>query len=93
MNLNRPYLFLDLDDIMVTSKQYFFAKVNTLYNGMPFDFKCVNVLNKIIDEVNPVIIISSDWKLHYNLKQLNRIFVENKVNTTITDVTPDLWGV
>ncbi len=92
MNLNRPYLFLDIDDVMVTSKQYFFSKVNPLYDGMPFDFKCVNVLNKIIEEVNPIIIISSDWKLHYNLQQLNRIFAENKINSLVTDVTPDLWG-
>lgn len=77
---------------MVTSKQYFFSKVNPLYDGMPFDFKCVNVLNKIIEEVNPIIIISSDWKLHYNLQQLNRIFAENKINSLVTDVTPDLWG-
>jgi hypothetical protein len=92
MNSNRPYFFLDIDDVMVTSRQYFFSKPNTIYNGMPFDFKCVNVLNKIIEETNPVIVISSDWKLHYNLKQLNRIFAENGVNAVVDDVTPDLWG-
>lgn len=92
-NINKqPTIFLDLDDVMVTSNQYFFSKPHPVYDGMPFDRKCVKVINEIIERTNPIIIISSDWKLHYNLKQLNRIFVENKINAVVTDVTPDLWG-
>jgi hypothetical protein len=92
MNLNRPTLFLDIDDVMVTSRQYFFSKPNPTYNGMPFDPKCVKVLNEIIEKTNPIIILSSDWKLHFNFIQLNEIFKENGVNSEITDITSDLWG-
>jgi hypothetical protein len=40
-----------------------------------------------------IIILSSDWKIDYNLDMLNRIFEINKVNTKISDITPCLWGV
>lgn len=92
MNLNRPTLFLDIDDVMVTSRQYFFSKPNPIYNGMPFDSKCVKVLNEIIEKTNPIIVISSDWKFHFNFIQLNEIFKENDINGEIADITPDLWG-
>ena len=85
------YTFLDLDDVMVTSRQYF-GKYHKKYNGHPFDPKCVMVLNKIIEITKPIIIISSDWKLHFTIPELNKIFVENSVNAVVTDVTPSLWG-
>jgi hypothetical protein len=91
MNTNKPTLFLDIDDVLTTSKQYF-GKYHPKYNGHPFDPKCVKVLNEIIEKINPIIIISSDWKYHFTIEQLNEVFKLNGVNALITDITPSLWG-
>jgi hypothetical protein len=91
MNI-KPYLFLDLDDTMITTKQYFSKKLHPKYLTNPFDPKCVKVLNEIIEKTNPVIILSSDWKLRFTLDILNEIFKDNGVNSIITDITPDFWG-
>lgn len=91
MNSNK-YLFLDIDDVMVTSNQYY-GKYHKKYNGHPFDAKCVKVLNSIIESRNGLlIIISSDWKLHFTIPELNNIFKENNVNAVVTDITPSSWG-
>lgn len=92
--LNNPTIFLDFDDVMATTHQYYGKKRHPVFNIVyPFDPKCVKVLNSIIEITNPVIICSSDWKLHFNLEQLNQIFEWNGVNGKITDVTSSLWGV
>ncbi len=90
--MNRPHLFLDIDSVMVTSTQYYSKKLHPKYQTYPFDKKCVQVLNKIIEEVNPVIILSSDWKLHFELHELNEIFSDNGITASIGDITPSLWG-
>lgn len=90
---NKPHVFLDLDGVMVTSAQHYSKKLHPKYMTHKFDRKCVQVLNSIIEEINPVIILSSDWKLHFELNELNEIFKDNGVITSITDITPDLWGV
>ena len=89
---NNPFLIIDFDDVLTTSKQYF-GKYHSKYNGHPFDPKCVKVLNEIIEKTNPIIIVSSDWKLHFTIEQLNEIFEWNKVNAKVTDVTGSSWGV
>jgi hypothetical protein len=91
MNSN-PTIFLDIDDVLVTSKQYF-GRYSKKYNGHPFDSKCVKVLNEIIEKTNPIIVISSDWKQHFTQTQLSQIFVENCVNAVVDGVTDSSWGV
>ena len=96
MNLNKtenkPFLFLDIDGVMVTTTQYF-SKYHKDYDGHPFDPKCIKVLNEIIVKTNPVIILSSDWKLHFTLIEMNNIFKLNGINGVIFDYTSSLWGV
>jgi hypothetical protein len=92
MNSDSPILFLDLDDVMVTSNQYF-GKYHKKYDGHPFDPKCVKVLNSIIESVSGlVIVISSDWKNHFDLTKLNEIFEINGVTAVVTDTTGSAWG-
>lgn len=94
MNSNK-FLFLDIDGVICTTHQYNTnrKKWNPEYNLYPFDDKCVKVLNSIIEISKPIVILSSDWKNHYSLEALNRIFEINCVNTKISDITPNLWGV
>lgn len=89
---DKPYIFLDIDGVLATNAQFYMKKLHPKYKVYGFDKKCVQVLNKIIEEVNPVIILSSDWKHHFELHELNEIFSDNGVDSKITDITPDLWG-
>lgn len=88
---SKPTVLLDFDDVMVTATQHF-GRYHKEYNGYPFDAKCVKVLNQIIEKVNPIIIVSSDWKFHFTISELNKIFEINGVNAIVTDVTQSLWG-
>jgi len=92
---SKPHIFLDIDDVLATTHQYYTNRKNwhPEYDRYKFDEKCVKVFNEIIEKTNPIIILSSDWKLHYSIEALNRIFEINGVNTIITDITSDLWGV
>jgi hypothetical protein len=94
MNLNK-YIFLDIDDVLTTMFQYNQKpdKWDKEYNRYHFDAKCVKVFNAIIVATNPIIIISSDWKLKYTIEVMNRIFEINGVNAVVSDYTPSSWGV
>ena len=93
MNLNR-YIFLDFDGVMATSTQHYSnrKKWHPTLDCYRFDEKCVKILNSIIEITTPIIIVSSDWKNQYTIKELNQIFEWNSVNAIVTDITPDLWG-
>jgi len=89
------YIFLDIDGVLATSHQFSTnrKKWHPTYDCYRFDEKCVKVFNSIIEEVNSIIILSSDWKHHYSIEQMNEIFEWNSVNAVVTDITPKLWGV
>ncbi len=90
-----PYIFLDIDGVLATSHQFNTNRKHwhPMYNCYRFDEKCVKIFNSIIEMVNPIIILSSDWGKQYSIEQMNEIFKWNSVNTIVTDITPDLWGV
>lgn len=93
---SKIYFFLDVDGVLATTAQYYSnpKKWNDEFKRYRFDEKCVRVFNSILDNVNDfAIILSSDWKHHYTIEQLNQIFKWNGVNAVVTDITPDLWGV
>ena len=50
-------------------------------------------LQKICDETNASLVISSDWKSHFSFRQLRRIFQYYGVTAPIVDTTThqDLW--
>lgn len=84
-------IFLDIDGVLALPSQYCSRKRNAfgVYN---FDKKCVNVLNNIIDNTVSEIVLSSDWKLSYNIDAMNNIFKYNGINSYIVHYTPSLWG-
>lgn len=85
---------LDIDGVLATSHQYYTnrKKWHPTYDCYRFDEKCVKVFNEIIEKIDPIIILSSDWQNHYSFEILNKIFKWNDVNCVITDVTGTAWG-
>ena len=93
---SKAHIFLDIDGVLATSHQYYTnrKKWHDMYDCYRFDEKCVKVFNSILDNINDhAIILSSDWKLRYNIEIMNEIFKWNSVNTVVTDITSNLWGV
>lgn len=82
-------IFLDIDGILALA--FGSMKTDNKWDAYPFDKKAVKVLNKILKETDAEIVLSSDWKHHYSLKQLTEIFLEfNGVIKAPIDVTPAL---
>lgn len=91
-------IFLDIDGVLATNKQYMmnsdkFAKnnewakrINVYY---PFDKGCCDVLNGILAMYECEIVISSDWRLHYTLDELDEIFRRNGLIASPIDATED----
>jgi hypothetical protein len=89
-------IFLDLDGVLATNKQYMmnrkkFWEKNDIAKELripyPFDSKCIKVFNEILDETGADIVLSSDWKYHWNLEDLDKIFKFNGVNKSPIDTT------
>ena len=54
-----------------------------------FNSKAVKVLNEILELTGSEIVVSSDWKLHCTLEQLQEMFREYGVIKSPIDVTPN----
>lgn len=81
-------IFLDIDGVLATHKEYMMNRTKfrtknpdaeRLRIPYPFNPGCVKVFNEIIEEINPTIILSSDWRIHWDLDELNEIFKFNGV--------------
>jgi hypothetical protein len=86
------YLFLDIDGVLTTANQFNMKKRHPKYDCYPFDKKCIKILNEIIEVADPILILSSDWKYHYNKTEINEIFEWNGIIKLINDFTISLWG-
>jgi hypothetical protein len=93
MDSNRPTIFLDLDDVMVTEGQRKMENLHPKYQRYAFDPICVKVLNRIITLRNPQIVLSSDWKEQLSLENINEMFDEYKVSNPVSDKTQNLWKI
>lgn len=96
-------LFLDIDGVIALPRQYAIPRhkfqqknpsAKTLDIPYPWDERCIKVLNRFILEHNLYVVLSSDWKLHYTMDEIEKIFKWNGVATTpigFTKMTnPDL---
>lgn len=99
-------IFLDIDGVLATNIQFnmntqkFRAKnewAADLAVPYPFDPGCVKILNEILEETDAEIVLSSDWKLHWNILELHEIFKQNGVvkspRTTTLNVSGDSFDL
>jgi hypothetical protein len=81
-------IFLDIDGVLATDTEFFqstknfrkkFELASELNLPYPFNKKAVNIFNTILEKTYADIVLSSDWKLHWNLENMGRIFEFNGV--------------
>ena len=81
-------IFIDIDGVLATAPCWNMSQDNK-WNAYPFDKKAVKVLNEILKETGAEMVLSSDWKYHYTMKQITEIFTElNGVIKAPFDRTP-----
>jgi hypothetical protein len=91
-------LFLDIDGVLCGPKEWDMKWKPELMNSYPFNRKAVKILNEILSTTGAEIILSSDWRRHHDLFELNIIFDMNCVVKSPLDVIPILpsisygWG-
>ena len=95
---SKPYIFLDIDGVLsLDFDEYEYSNKKKWFPKMvartPFNKKAVKKFNEICAVVDPVVILSSDWKLHYEIDLMNEFFEWNGITHLITDYTPSSWGV
>jgi hypothetical protein len=91
-------IFLDIDGVLATNKQFSRNREKFKHNykwaeeydvPYPYDEGCVKILNEIVESTGAQIVLSSDWKLHYNLGTMGKIFEANGIKTNPVDTTED----
>ena len=55
-----------------------------------FDTKAVKVLNSVLEETGAEIVVSSDWKLHATLEELQELYLAQGVIKAPIAITPNL---
>jgi len=88
MGSNQPILFLDIDGPIVTGQSVLMNPGNK-WDAERFEHQNVKVLNSILDLTGAEIVISSDWRHHYTLNELQDIFEHFGVNKKPIDVVCD----
>jgi len=93
-------IFLDIDGVLATDKEFyrnrekFWKKHPAMAElGVPYPWNegAVKVLNEILDATDAVIVLTSDWRLHWNLHDLKGIFTWNQVKKHPIAVTDDIF--
>lgn len=81
-------IFLDIDGVLATHKEFWvcrpkyykkYPEAEELKIPYPFNKGCVKVLNEILEKTDAEIVLSSDWRTHWTLDELDKIFKFNKV--------------
>lgn len=74
----KKYIYLDIDGVLCLGSEIH-PKLTKWGYTHRFNTKAVKVLNEILEKTDAEIIISSDWKDHYSLTDLQEIFEWQKV--------------
>lgn len=89
----KPILFLDHDGVICLSTEWgsrFKNKEGLDSTFDRFNDKAIKVLNKIIEETDCEIVISSDWRFHATLEQMQELYKIRGIKKLPIDYTPSL---
>ena len=98
--MRRKIIFIDVDGPLAWAtwgdgKQTFNKGTSNEFTiPYPWVQEDCEALQKICGETNAKLVVSSDWKYHFGLKQLQTIFFEYHVHAPVIDITThlDLWN-
>lgn len=89
-------IFLDIDGVLATNKEFAMnrtkfqtkhAEAKEIHIPYPFNPDCVKIFNEILEATNALIVLSSDWRFYWDLKDLDKIFKFNGVKKSPFDIT------
>jgi len=88
----KKYLYTDIDGVLSLGSEV--NPKNTKWGFVHrFNKKAVEIYNEILEKTNADIIITSDWKFHFTLEQLQEIFIEwAGIIKKPIDLTPYISG-
>lgn len=72
-------IFQDVDGPLATDRKGWDKEQTTEGNIYLFDPLCVEQLNRVLIETGADIVLSSDWKYHFSLGAMRRIFALNGI--------------
>ena len=85
----KKYLYTDIDGVLCLGSEI--KPKNTKWGWVySFNKKAVKIYNEILKITDAEIIVSSDWKDEYNLKQLGEIFEWQGIIKKPIGITPSL---
>ena len=80
-NKEQKYLFLDIDGVLNSFDDYNMTGKEFLKNLNDISFilskEQIKLLNRIVKEYNPKIVLSSYWRTRYKLEEINKMFKDN----------------
>jgi len=85
-------LFLDHDGVICLAAQWgsrFKNKEGLDSTFDRFDPKAIRILNEIIDKTDCEIVISSDWRFHATLEEMQELYRIRGIKKVPIDYTPD----
>jgi hypothetical protein len=93
---SKPHIFLDIDSVLALNNEMYVENDKHWYpkfNKYRLNKGAVKILNEICVKVDPIIILSSDWKHDYSIADMNEYFEWCGILYEISDYTSSLWKV
>ena len=81
-------IFLDIDGVLATDREFMMNRNKFMQKNpwarelrVPYGWnkECVTIFNEILEATDATIVLSSDWRMHWELEDLNKIFIGNGV--------------
>ncbi len=97
--MRKKIIFIDIDGPLAwgswnDGKVTITGGVEDFQIPYPWDRADCEALQKICDETNAELVLSSDWKKHFTFNQMKRIFWHYGITARLIDITThqDLWN-
>jgi hypothetical protein len=86
------YLFLDIDGVL-NSFNYLLSldESDRDKTRKHIDPTAVNILNKICEEIDPYIVVSSSWRIIHTINEIQDILTSNGFKYKLMGFTPQLY--
>ena len=86
---SKKIVFLDIDGVVNDFPNHDDKTINEIkkdFHKFLHEDK-INLLNKIVDEVNPDFVLSSYWRKHFSIKEVNKLFKDSGFKGSFIDKT------